>query len=670
MYIVHCPATYPVQDCVWDDQSKRPVPSAAKKSSERKRSKALFNTAQWFKFQQRMPKYSSWKSFAMLGFGGGRRGPLDTGQRMERTFSPFTRLRGLGAILEAMHHSKKIHVDGAMAEAPKEAAQGPPEEDRRSFEIEGTEPQVQTGNHTAGLNVGPTSDSNLLLHAQVTEALFEQDRIGVAIVGLDGRILRVNRALATLLQSSPKELVGMAFEVLAAEVARGHGAGSTEEGPPGQHRLSEFVSHLRRKSGDTVACLVDSYVISGEDGRASHFLVFVADARSAMDSDQRSWLEDELHQARALQTLGTLAAGVAHDFNNALEVIIGFASLARIRLSSSDPLHEPLKIIEESARGAAELAQQLLDVSKDEPDAKEPVDVEELVRTVVSIISRTFDRKIRIDYRISGQLPCVEGGRNRLVRAVLNLCINARDAMPKGGTLTLTAEPQTINPGDPRLKTGCTPGHYVRIAVRDSGEGMPSEIMEKIFVPHFTTKSAGRGSGLGLALVDRIVKDANGFISVASKPGEGSEFALYLPAAPGERPSTAHRQAGRLMSGRGRVLVVDDEPRVLEFLEKGLTRLGYDVVPAESGRRACEIYSRQSEEISCVLLDLIMPGMSGLEAYARLRDINPRVRVILSSGYSSGGIRQEAAEVGGPEFLAKPYTLEELSQALQKIQQN
>ena len=587
----------------------------------------------------------------------------------EREAVRFQPIAGAGRNSEIMRHSKKTHFVGEVAATTQGATEGPVEENRYSLNAETALP-IQTENYGAKLNVKSKTDFDRLQHAQVTEALFKQDRLGVAIVGLDGRILRANTALANLLQSSPEELAGREFEAFVGSGVCGQETGPVEEAPHGLRGPSDFISHLTRKSGDTVACFVDSHVISGNDGKVSHFLVFVEDARSAMDSEERRRLENELHQTRALQTLGMLAAGVAHDFNNALEVIIGFASLARIRLSSSDPLHEPLKIIEESAKGAAELAQQLLDVSKDNADIREHVDVEELLRAVVSIISRTFDRKIRIDHRISGQLPWVEGGRNRLVRAVLNLCINARDAMPKGGTITLTAEPQMIGPGDPRLQAGCAPGHYVRIAVRDSGEGMPAEILEKLFVSHFTTKSSGRGFGLGLALVDRIVKDAKGFISVASKPGEGSEFALYLPTAPGERPRTVHRQAGRLMSGRGRVLVVDDEPRVLEFLEKGLTRLGYDVVPAESGSRACEIYSRQSEEISCVLLDLIMPGMSGLEAYARLRDINPRVRVILSSGYSSGGVRREAIEAGGPEFLAKPYTLEELSQALQKIQQN
>lgn len=380
--------------------------------------------------------------------------------------------------------------------------------------------------------------------------------------------------------------------------------------------------------------------------------------------------EADLYRSEGLRTLGLLAGGIAHDFNNALEVIIGFASLARLRLSPGDPLHEPLKIIEESAKGAAGLARGLLDVSKEGPDEEGPVEAGELVGNILSIITHTFDRKIRIEHRIGSRLPRIMGNHSRLQQAVLNLCINARDAMQQGGTLLIEADLQTIKPGDARLPESGAPGDYVRIAVRDTGEGIPPERVKEIFVPLFTTKGEGSGHGLGLAMVEKMVKEAQGFISVSSKPGQGSEFSLYFPAVFGGRRQAMDSRPGQPSAGRGRVLVVDDEPRILEFLEKGLTRLGYEVITAESGRSACEIYSRKSGDINCVLLDLIMPGLSGLDTYARLKDINPGVRVILSSGYSSGQIRREASEVGSPEFMEKPFTLEELSQALQKVQRN
>ena len=506
-----------------------------------------------------------------------------------------------------------------------------------------------------------------LQHAQVTRAILEQEQTGAAIVGLDGRIQQANRALAVLLGYGPEELAGKVLEELARGVGRpGNLRASTE----GRRSVPLVVNRLVRKWGETVECLVDSHVICDDSGKATHFLVFVTDARARKEAEERNRFESELYRAQALQTLGMLAGGVAHDFNNALEVILGFASLARVRLAPADPLHEPLKIIEESARNAACLARQLLDVSRTDGADRKTIDAGELIGAILTIITRTFDRKIRIDRRIDPQLPCIKGFRNRLEQAILNLCLNARDAMPQGGTLAIEATLQTLSRKDRQLPPANTPGRYVRIAVRDTGTGMTAEIMEQIFVPLFTTKQPGQGSGLGLAMVDRVVKAEGGFVAVSSRPGEGSEFALYLPAVFTERPRAASSEPKQMISGRGTVLVVDDEPRVLEFLEKGLARLGYNVVPAANGSQACEIYSRQWQEIDCVLLDMIMPEMSGLDAYALLRNINPEVRVVLSSGYNSGRVKRELGEAGSAQFLEKPYTLEELSQAIQKIRQN
>ncbi|TAM80283.1 MAG: PAS domain-containing hybrid sensor histidine kinase/response regulator [Acidobacteria bacterium] len=516
----------------------------------------------------------------------------------------------------------------------------------------------------------PGFDMGHFQYAQIAQAVIDQAVLGAAFVDLDSRIQLANRALADLLQYSQEELKGMAVESLlggpggAQALLRGTEASHTG------HRKPPSVINLKQKSGDIVACLIDSHAIYDENGKTMRFLVFVNPTLPEKESEELNRVENELYRSQGLQTLGILAGGVAHDFNNALEVIIGFSSLARLRLPPADPLHEPLKIIEESAKGAAGLARRLLDASRDNPDDEGPVDTAELVGGAISIITRTFDRKIRIEHRIAPRLPSIKANHSRLQQAILNLCINARDAMQQGGTLLIEADLQTLKLGDGRLAESNSPGHYVRIAVRDTGEGIPPEIVKNIFVPLFTTKGPGRGHGLGLAMVEKMVKDAEGFISVSSTPGQGSDFSLYFPAVFGRRTSAADSRHGQILEGQGQVLVVDDEPRILQFLETGLTRLGYEVLTAESGRKACEIYSSKSDDINCVLIDLIMPGLSGLETYARLKDINPSVKVILSSGYSSGRIRHEAAVTGSSEFLEKPFTLEELSRAMQKVQRN
>jgi PAS domain S-box-containing protein len=526
------------------------------------------------------------------------------------------------------------------------------------------------GNEPAesGLKAGAWLDLGVSQLAQVAQAAFDHEHAGAAFVGPDSKIQHANPALASLLGYSQEELAGRALDSLIRTPRKTPEQDKRTESGSRECRNTPDLCDVERKSGDTVACQIDSRTIRDENGNATHFLAFFTESPASKNAEEATILEMEIYRAQALQTLGMLAGGVAHDFNNALEVIIGFATLARIRLSSTDPLHEPLKIIEESAKGAADLARRLLDVSKDDPDDVGPVDAGDLIGVVLSIVSRTFDRKIRIESRIAPRLPSIKVNRSRLQQAILNLCLNARDAMQKGGTLVIESALQTLKQGDARLPASMAPGHYVRVAVRDTGEGMPAEVMKRIFVSQFTTK--GRGYGHGLAMVDRIVKEAQGFISVSSQQGKGSEFSLYLPAVFDKQRRGAASQPGQMIAGRGRVLVVDDEPRVLEFLEKGLTRLGYNVETAGSGSRACEIYSKKSDRFNCVLLDLIMPGMSGLETYARLKTINPGVKVILSSGYSSGRVKREAVEAGNPDFLEKPFTLEELSQALQKIQQN
>jgi two-component system, cell cycle sensor histidine kinase and response regulator CckA len=531
-------------------------------------------------------------------------------------------------------------------------------------------PPDQSEPGDAGVLAGPEFYLSHSRHVQITQAVFDQAVLGVAFVGLDCRIQFANRALAGLLRYSQEELNGVRLDGLIGGPGSAQALLQGATTSQGEQQEPPAVTCLTQKSGDTIQCLIDSRAIHDENGKAAHFLVFVSPAPSGKQAEEINYVENELSMSQGLQTLGILAGGVAHDFNNALEVILGFTSLAQLRLSPADPLHEPLKIIEESAKGAAGLARRLLDVSKDNTDDEGPVDAGELIGTTLSIITRTFDRKIRIEHRIGLGLPYIKANHSRLQQAILNLSINARDAMKQGGTLFIEADLQTLKAGDERLPKSSRPGHYVRISVRDTGEGISPEIVKEIFVPLFTTKGPGEGHGLGLTMVQKIVKEAQGFISVSSIPGQGSDFSLYFPAVSGERRQPMGSSAAQMLAGRGRVLVVDDEPRVLQFLEKGLTRLGYEVLTAESGRRACEIYSRKSADINCVLLDLIMPGLSGLETYARLKDINPDVRVILSSGYSSGRIRREASEAGSPEFLEKPFTLEELSQVLQKVQKN
>lgn len=381
--------------------------------------------------------------------------------------------------------------------------------------------------------------------------------------------------------------------------------------------------------------------------------------------EERGRLQNKLLDAQKMEALGALAGGIAHDFNNLLGVMLGVASLVRLRLRPEDPAQECIGLIEQAAARAAELTRQLLGFLHPGSGRLGPVDVPEVLERVVKIVSQTFDRRIQLRTDWTAEPLWVEAEPSALEQALLNLAINARDAMLEGGTLTIAAARVGLGPDDPARPPECPPGEYVRMSVGDTGTGIEPQLREHIFEPFFTTKESGRGTGLGLAMVAGFVKSHAGFVRVESEVGCGSEFILYLPAIPMPKASATEREPAVLKPGTGTVLVVDDEPLVLAFAEQGLRRLGYEVLVAESGQKALEIYRQRGPEISWVLLDVIMPEVSGIEICRQLRAINPQVQVIASSGYS-GRVARQALEAGASHFVGKPYTLEELSVALQE----
>jgi len=387
---------------------------------------------------------------------------------------------------------------------------------------------------------------------------------------------------------------------------------------------------------------------------------------SQLSSCSQCKFHESLGQAQRTEALGTLAGGIAHDFNNMLGVILGFASILRLRLAPSDPLLEFVKMIEQSAQRGSDLTRQLLGLARQGKCELLPIRVGEVVGRVVKIVASTFDRRIQIKtWSESGPL-WVDANPAQLEQSVLNLCINARDAMPEGGVLALESSQVTLGDDDSIRPSRCLPGQYARLTVRDTGVGMPPQLLGRIFDPFFTTKEPGKGSGLGLSMVYGMASSAGGFVQVESQVGVGSAFSIYLPLKlPPTEPVRAARSAV-LEAGSGTVLVVDDEPMVLAFVTEGLKRLGYRVLTAVDGHQARDVYASQSQQIDTVLLDLVMPGMTGVETCRRLREINPKVKVILSSGYSSSEVVRDARSAGALGFIAKPYSLEELSGALRR----
>jgi PAS domain S-box-containing protein len=507
----------------------------------------------------------------------------------------------------------------------------------------------------------------LLQKGDVLRSLFACGTIGAALCTAEGKLVAISPAFARMLDYQAGELLGTGYANLTHPQNRadmGQVVGEIQRGELLVHGTERLYV---QKSGAPKWCLENFSLIQDTPGLPVLVLALIQDIQQRKDTEEeRGRLQERLFQAQKMEALGTLAGGIAHDFNNLLGVILGFASIVRLRLAPSDPLLEFVKMIEQSAERGADLARQLLGLGRQGKCESVPIRVGDVLGRVVKIITRTFDRCIQVQTRTESGPLWVDANPGQLEQAILNLCINARDAMPEGGVLALESSRVTLGEGDSSRPSHCLPGNYARLTVRDTGVGIAPQVLARIFDPFFTTKEPGRGSGLGLSMVYGMASSAGGFVQVESEFGLGSAFSIHLPLKGPPVERTVAARSSVLEPGTGTVLVVDDEPMVLAFVEEALKKLGYKVLTAVDGQQAGEVYSSHANQIDMVLLDMVMPGTTGLEVCRRLRRINPKVKVILSSGYSSGGVAREARLAGAMGFIGKPYSLEELSRALHR----
>jgi signal transduction histidine kinase len=378
--------------------------------------------------------------------------------------------------------------------------------------------------------------------------------------------------------------------------------------------------------------------------------------------DQLQERENQLLRSQKMEAVGQLAGGIAHDFNNLLAGIMGYAEVARLQDRAAARGESLDRILEISER-AGDLVKQLLAFSRKAPSTRRPTDLNEVVGRVHGILRRTLDPRIEIVERLSTDACTADADPSQIESAVLNLAVNARDAMPDGGTITLSTG--TVRLDEPAVAgiEGLLPaGEYVEIAVRDTGSGIPSELLPRIFEPFFTTKEAGKGTGLGLAAVYGTVVSHHGSVRVNSELGKGSDFRVLLPrssaAAQGDDRSSPPRGAGRLM-------LVDDELVVRETAGELLRSLGYAVETFERPLDAAAFFENNHGRIDAVIVDMLMPQMSGAELIRRLRQIAPDVRVLVASGHL--GINEDAPSVVDVPMIHKPFTLAALATAVERL---
>lgn len=386
---------------------------------------------------------------------------------------------------------------------------------------------------------------------------------------------------------------------------------------------------------------------------------------------EKKRLEAELRQSEKMQAIGQLAGGIAHDFNNQLCGILGYADLLYYELADHPEWREYAKEILTAVKRSSGLTHQLLAFARKGKNLAVSVDCHKLIGEVVSLLKRSVDKRIEIRTSLLPGNAVTTGDPSQLQNAILNIALNARDAMPEGGTITLMTEWARLNETDCRgrfAQYDVEAGPFIRLSVQDTGAGMSPEILPRIFEPFFTTKDVGKGTGMGLAAVYGTLRNHRGAIEVESTADRGTTFHLYLPVVE-DLPSENDPENGKAIGNRKKahILVVDDEPVVRTLSEKLLLRLGYAVTICKDGKEAVKKYQASWREIDLVLLDLIMPAMNGRDTFLAMRKINPEVAVLISSGYSLDEAAQGLLDQGVRDFIQKPFKASVLEEKINAL---
>jgi signal transduction histidine kinase/ActR/RegA family two-component response regulator len=396
-----------------------------------------------------------------------------------------------------------------------------------------------------------------------------------------------------------------------------------------------------------------------------------ANAALIRDMEQRKKLEQQLVQAQKMESIGTLAGGIAHDFNNLLNIIQGYAFILRGHCEQNEEMEESLVAINDTVKRGSALVHQLLTLGgRSRSIELKPVDINILVDRLIVLVRQTFPKTIELDSMLETDLPPIAGDKNQIEEALLNLCVNARDAMANRGTLTFRT--RSVSGATLQCLGENLDGQYVCIEVTDTGVGMDERVRTRIFEPFFTTKDKGQGTGLGLSVAYGIVKNHDGFIDVESKPMAGASFRLYFPAqssdaAVKEPIAEIDAQPTMVSNSTATVLVVEDEERMLHALGKILVKQGYKVLKATDGEMALDTYERHNETIDVVLLDLGLPKMSGRDVLLRMKNRNPDVKVVIASGHFEDEMNSDIDQAGVKHLLRKPYMPDEVIKILQSL---
>jgi len=472
---------------------------------------------------------------------------------------------------------------------------------------------------------------------------------------IKGRFVLANKKLSLLMgKENPDELIGKTdFDLYPGKFAELYFKDEQTIIKTGRPLINKEDIIIDPK-GEKIWILNTKIPLFDSDGNVTNIVGIMHDIT------EKKLLEQQLVQAQKMESIGTLAGGIVHDFNNILSAILGYASLMKMKINKDNSFYNYVDIIEKSAIRASELTSQLLSFSRGGAIYnKRPMNLNNVINEIINIIKSTFDKSIETEYYLFDDLPTIEADASQIHQVIMNLCVNARDAMPDGGKLIIETDVETLSEEYVKTHIDAKVGRHIILTVTDTGIGMDEEIKKRIFEPFYTTKKQGKGTGLGLSMVYGIIKSHDGFVNVYSERGNGTTFKVYLPASV-KAEEIKSSNITKLKRGDELILLVDDEKSIRDFGKNILESYGYRVLLADNGEMAIKIYDKHKDEMGLVILDLIMPELGGKETFLRIKDINPDEKVIISSGYSPNGMLKDILDIGAKGFIQKPYLVNDL----------
>jgi len=495
-----------------------------------------------------------------------------------------------------------------------------------------------------------------------TQAAVDRAREAIFWIKSDGSFVYVNDAACQSLEYGREELLRMGVPDIDPNVSTRDWAEDWRYSREARSFVVETKHRTKSGREFPVEAAINFMQFEGEE----YNCVYIRDiSERKRADDERARLEAQLLHAQKLESVGRLAGGVAHDFNNMLSVILGYTELLSTRLDAGDPLREPLHEIEKAASRSRDTTRQLLAFSRRQMIAPRAVDMNQLVANAKNTLLRLIGEDVELRFAPGGDLWKVAFDPSQVEQLLVNLVMNARDALRDGGTIEIETANATLDAAYCRHHVEASPGDYVSLTVRDDGAGMDRETLLHIFEPFFSTKEVGKGTGLGLATVYGVIKQNGGFINVQSEPGRGSTFRLFIPRMTSQRPEPRLRAEAPAARRPGTILVVEDDEMVRSLTRSMLLALGYAVLEAATPTVALSLCQQLDVRIDLLLSDVVMPEMKGPELWQKVRGIRPEINVLFMSGYTWDVVVRHGVVEEAVSFVQKPFTMAELARGVE-----